>query len=407
MRRTAVFVLASFMTLLTAGSALAARVTWPTDQNVTVNGITLVIGAGSQVDRFQYDDKNLTVGVANGDTFVLHAPAPGRNKLVNDAGLAECYVPANQSDNAVIVNGPLTVTFTPSAESCAAPPLPAGGQIIPLQLSALLALPNGGESLKAGDVQQVLWSTGGSGIGAVRFLLSTDGGESFPTVLVASTDNDGSYAWTVPLMTTTNKARLRVEALDANGKILVADNSNADFTVTGTAPAAQPAPPALVAPTRTGPYSAADELAATASINADKGLATAVAAIYCSSGSAIKGSASSVYYCGSDGKRYVFPTSATFFTWYADFSGVTTIADADLQKIPLGGNATYRPGQKLVKITTDPKVYAVSQGGILRWVTTEALAKTLYGDNWAQQVDDIPDAFFVNYTVGEPISALK
>lgn len=120
-------------------------------------------------------------------------------------------------------------------------------------------------------------------------------------------------------------------------------------------------------------------------------------------GSLIKGSGPSVYYLGEDAKRYVFPTQNTYATWYANFSGVQTISDQELQGYILGGNVTYRPGVRLVKITTDPRVYAVGRGGVLRWVETEAIARALYGDNWARQVDDIPDAFFINYRIGASI----
>ena len=57
----------------------------------------------------------------------------------------------------------------------------------------------------------------------------------------------------------------------------------------------------------------------------------------------------------------------------------------------------------MVKITTDPKAYAVDQGGILRHVASEQLAKTLYGLNWFEQIEDVPDAFFVNYKMGTQI----
>ncbi len=68
---------------------------------------------------------------------------------------------------------------------------------------------------------------------------------------------------------------------------------------------------------------------------------------------------SSVYYLGEDGKRYVFPNPETYFSWYQDFSGVVTVSATELQSYPLGTNVTMRAGTKLVKITTDPKVYAV------------------------------------------------
>lgn len=106
---------------------------------------------------------------------------------------------------------------------------------------------------------------------------------------------------------------------------------------------------------------------------------------------------SSVYYLGADGKRYVFPNESTYFSWYSDFSSVVTISQSELESYPLGANVTVRPGTKLVKITTNPKVYAVTPGGNLLWIPSEEVALALYGANWAQRVIDVPDAFFTNY----------
>lgn len=114
---------------------------------------------------------------------------------------------------------------------------------------------------------------------------------------------------------------------------------------------------------------------------------------------------SAVYYYGADGKRYVFPNQKTYDTWYNDFSKVIVITLEELGNIPIGGNITYREGTRLIKITTDPKVYAVSPDGTLRALDSEVRAKTLYGDNWAQLIDDVPDAFFTNYNVVAPINS--
>ncbi|MDD5294629.1 MAG: hypothetical protein PHP21_01765, partial [Patescibacteria group bacterium] len=108
---------------------------------------------------------------------------------------------------------------------------------------------------------------------------------------------------------------------------------------------------------------------------------------------------SSVYYLGADGKRYVFPNEQTYFSWYSDFSGVVTIPQSELESYPLAANVTVRPGTKLVKITTNPKVYAVEPNGTLKWVPDEATALALYGADWAKRIIDVPDAFFTNYTV--------
>ncbi|MBI5370085.1 hypothetical protein HZA85_02780 [Candidatus Uhrbacteria bacterium] len=123
-------------------------------------------------------------------------------------------------------------------------------------------------------------------------------------------------------------------------------------------------------------------------------------------GSLIKGTTlSTVYYYGSDGQRYSFPNEKTYFSWYNDFSGVTTISDSELASITLAGNIVYRAGAHWVKITSDNKVYAVAKNGSIRWVESEAVAKGLAGDNWNQYIDDVPDVFFVDYSVGDSLTS--
>lgn len=123
-------------------------------------------------------------------------------------------------------------------------------------------------------------------------------------------------------------------------------------------------------------------------------------------GTLIKGSGTAVYWYSSvDNRRHVFPNMKTFFTWFSpyDFNQVNTILDSELAAIAIGDNITYRPAARLLKIDTDPKVYAVESGRTLRWIQSESLAASLYGPHWQQYIDDVPDAFFTNYTVGAPI----
>lgn len=132
------------------------------------------------------------------------------------------------------------------------------------------------------------------------------------------------------------------------------------------------------------------------------------AATSVSSGDLIRGeSFSAVYYMGADGFRYVFPNEKTYFTWYSDFSTVKFLTDAQLAEIQIGGNVTYKPGVKMIKINTDPKVYAVGEDGALYSIASESAASTLYGSSWNRQIDDMPDAFFSNYTItGETTDAV-
>ena len=77
--------------------------------------------------------------------------------------------------------------------------------------------------------------------------------------------------------------------------------------------------------------------------------------------------------------------------------------NAELAAIQIGGNVTYKPGVKMIKINSDPKTYAIGEGGALRWVSTESAAIALYGSDWNKKIDDVPDAFFSNYSRGEDI----
>jgi hypothetical protein len=113
---------------------------------------------------------------------------------------------------------------------------------------------------------------------------------------------------------------------------------------------------------------------------------------------------STVYYCGRDGKRYAFLNAKIYASWFQSFKYILTTAQTEMAKIPLGGVVKYRPGKRLIKSPFDPKVYAVSRGGLLRWVSTESEAAALYGPHWAAFVDDLPEAFVGDYRFGEQIA---
>ncbi len=124
-----------------------------------------------------------------------------------------------------------------------------------------------------------------------------------------------------------------------------------------------------------------------------------------SAGDLIKGTTlTTVYYYGSDGSRYAFPNEKTYFTWYSDFSDVETISDSALAAISLAGNIVYRPGVRWVKIQSDPKTYAVTPQGQIRWIESEDVAVDLAGSDWNTVIDDVPDTFFVDYTVGTSLT---
>jgi len=91
--------------------------------------------------------------------------------------------------------------------------------------------PNTAVTWGAGSAATVTWSVNGTNAGSVNcatvnILLSTDGGNTFPTVLATATANDGSELITVPASQSTT-CRIKVEAV---GNIFF-DISNANFTI--------------------------------------------------------------------------------------------------------------------------------------------------------------------------------
>jgi hypothetical protein len=100
--------------------------------------------------------------------------------------------------------------------------------------------PNTNVSWPGGSSQTITWDVNNTTLppiscANVKISLSTDGGQTFPTVLSASTPNDGSEIVTIPV-TPTTIARVKVEAV---GNVFF-DISDSDFTITGSTPTPTP-----------------------------------------------------------------------------------------------------------------------------------------------------------------------
>jgi subtilisin-like proprotein convertase family protein len=96
----------------------------------------------------------------------------------------------------------------------------------------LVTYPNAAETFAVGDYVQVTWDVANTNLAPVNcqkvnLHLSTDGGLTYPTLLVSNVDNDGNAYVVMPNMPTTT-ARIRVEAADN----IFFDISNQNFTIT-------------------------------------------------------------------------------------------------------------------------------------------------------------------------------
>ena len=95
----------------------------------------------------------------------------------------------------------------------------------------LVQSPNGGGTATGNGILPVSWDvagTNGNGVNcnAVDIYLSTDGGYTFPTLLLGGTPNDGSASVTLPNVSTSN-ARIKVKASNN----IFFDISNGNFTI--------------------------------------------------------------------------------------------------------------------------------------------------------------------------------
>jgi hypothetical protein len=123
-------------------------------------------------------------------------------------------------------------------------------------------------------------------------------------------------------------------------------------------------------------------------------------------GSLIRGLESQIYWVSRiDGGRHVFPNKDILRSWYPSVSDVsiTYVPSETLVSLPLRGNVTYRPGSRLLKTKYDTKIYAVSKGSVLRWVSNPAILPLIYGKNWQNNIDILPDYLACNYVIGSDI----
>ena len=110
---------------------------------------------------------------------------------------------------------------------------------------------------------------------------------------------------------------------------------------------------------------------------------------------------SAVYILDETLHRLYFPNSEVFHSWYKNYADVVEITESCVDQYPapldppFGVN--FRPGARLVKLKISPSVYVIEPGNRLRKIVSEAVAKELYGPNWANLVRDVADAFWTNF----------
>jgi hypothetical protein len=122
-----------------------------------------------------------------------------------------------------------------------------------------------------------------------------------------------------------------------------------------------------------------------------------------------------VYYYASNGKRYVMTSKDVISSWYNSGQDLLTgsssicrnvkeLPAAEIASIAIGGNVDIRPGTYIIKIASDPKLYVVSRGRMIRPLATSGLAEQIFPGSSTQRLKTIPDAFFGGYKIGTTIN---
>ena len=123
---------------------------------------------------------------------------------------------------------------------------------------------------------------------------------------------------------------------------------------------------------------------------------------------------SAVYYIDSNGKRNLTVNAGTFWTWYsgswssikfgADTKTIKVISQADFDALPSSGkNVSVRPGTLLKIGKTITKIFAVSSelgadGKPVKYEMTDAVAKALFGNDYAGKVVTVTTSFENDYS---------
>jgi len=254
--------------------------------------------------------------------------------------------------------------------------------------------PNGGEMIEGEDVVNISWTA--NGIDNVKISMSSDWGDTFSDVIAEGFVGEGPYAWVVPNVDVSH-AMIMIEGFDRFGKKLASDISDADFSIS----LVEVMDYEEMYGDETGDDGFDEEFATPLESVSDH---TCEIGLMLKNHSLISGSDSSAVYFVSGSERFVFPSEAVYFSWFDDFEDVVTVPECSLGQFQIGSRITMRPGS-LIKIQSDPKVYAVDSDYQKRYIDSEETAALLFGDDWNKKIVDIDVMQYVDYPNGEALTS--
>lgn len=370
---------------LTKTVVAAATLTFPEAETTTVNGTLTLAGAASQLLSLRSSSLGVPAIIA---PAVMTSPTYLDVRDITITLTTSCMISTQYCVNS---GGNMGWTFMITSDDTPEP--------TPITLRVLS--PNGGEVYDAAETIVITWTSTGR-VDYVNVSISLDAGGSW-ILTNYRLSNVERVVYTLP-ETPTVDALVKVEGYDGVD-VYVSDTSDATFTV--AAETLEEVLPEVPTEDIVDDVYTPEEIAEVAERVAElPGIVRVHSLVKLpNDGDPATQHDATVYYISADGMRHAFPNEAVYMSWFCDFSGVQTITSQQMAQISFGNNVTYRPGAQMVKFVTNPKVYAVDAFGVLRWITSEALARALYGDAWARRIMDVSDAFFGNYSFGTPVTS--
>lgn len=110
-----------------------------------------------------------------------------------------------------------------------------------------------------------------------------------------------------------------------------------------------------------------------------------------------------VYYVAGDAVAYPFPNQETFLSWFPSFGKVKNLDKKTVANTLSKTSITLKPGARVVKFGNDPKLYAVSGGARLRWITSEKVLKEIFTTGWQNYYVQLPASQINNYSISDKI----
>ncbi len=125
------------------------------------------------------------------------------------------------------------------------------------------------------------------------------------------------------------------------------------------------------------------------------------------SGSQIRGNTNEPpYVLGEDDRVHLLSDPSQAKRWYPTKNVIETIGDSAFGSLLRSADMTEPPGT-LIKSVARPHVFLVTAPNVIRWITTEALARLYAGPRWQAQIIELPDDRMTHYPEGVPITSVS